>query len=81
MPMISPPIRPGSAPPEVVDSTEAAARFMERRDGEAYDIEAAMIIKLLREANTPEATAAASKTFRDWADGLGLLDEPTPSYH
>jgi hypothetical protein len=54
---------------------------MERRDGEAYDIEAAMIIKLLREANTPEATAAASKTFRDWADGLGLLDEPTPSYH
>jgi hypothetical protein len=50
---------------------------MERRDGEAFDIEAAMIIKLLREANTPEATAAASEAFRDWADGLGLLDEPT----
>jgi hypothetical protein len=76
MAMINPPIRLASAPPEVIDSTEAAARFMERRDGEAFDIEAAMIIKLLREANTDEATTAASEAFRDWADGLGLLDEP-----
>ncbi len=63
---------------EVVDSTEAAANFMERRDGDAFDIEAAIVIRLLREAETPQAIAAASEAFRDWADGLGLLDEATP---
>jgi hypothetical protein len=79
MPMIDPPIRLGSNPPELIDSTEAAANFMERRDGDAFDVEAAVVIRLLREANTPQATIAASEAFRDWADGLGLLDEATPN--
>jgi hypothetical protein len=39
MPMIDPPIRLASNPPEVIDSTEGAASFMERRDGDAFDIE------------------------------------------
>jgi hypothetical protein len=78
MPMIDPPIRLASNPPEVIDSTEGAASFMERRDGEAFDIEAAVVIRLLREANTPQAVVAASEAFRDWADGLGFLNEPTP---
>jgi hypothetical protein len=41
MPMIDPPIRLTSNPPEVIDSTEGAASFMERRDGDAFDVEAA----------------------------------------
>jgi hypothetical protein len=78
MPMIDPPIRLASNPPEVIDSTEGAARFMERRDGDAFDIEAAVVIRLLREASTPQAVVAASEAFRDWADGLGFLEEPAP---
>jgi hypothetical protein len=78
MPMIDPPIRLTSNPPEVIDSTEGAASFMERRDGDAFDVEAAVVIRLLREASTPQAVVAASEAFRDWADGLGFLDEPTP---
>jgi hypothetical protein len=78
MPMIDPPINLASDPPEAIDSTEAAARFMERRDGDAFDVEAAMVMQLLREADTPEKVAIASEAFRDWADGLGFLSEPTP---
>jgi hypothetical protein len=78
MPMIDPPIRLASNPPEVIDSTEGAASFMERRDGDAFDIEAAVVIRLLREASTPQAVVAASEAFRDWADGLGFLEEPAP---
>jgi hypothetical protein len=78
MPMIDPPIRLASNPPEVIDSTEGAASFMERRDGDAFDIEAAVVIRLLREAGTPQAVVAASEAFRDWADGLGFLEEPAP---
>ena len=37
-----------------------------------------MVIRLLREANSPQDVAAAGEAFRDWADGLGFLDEPTP---
>jgi hypothetical protein len=36
------------------------------------------LIQLLREANSPQTVEAASEAFRDWADGLGFLDEPTP---
>jgi hypothetical protein len=78
MPMIDPPISLASNPPEVIDSTEGAASFMERRDGDAFDIEAAVVIRLLREASTPQAVVAASEAFRDWADGLGFLEDPTP---
>jgi hypothetical protein len=78
MPLIDPPICLAGNPPEVIDSTEAAASFMERRDGDAFDVEAAVMIRLLREANMPKAIAEASEAFRDWADGLGFLNEPTP---
>jgi hypothetical protein len=78
MPRIDPPVRLAVNPPEVIDSTEAAAAFMERQDGDAFDVEAAMLIQLLREANSPQTVEAASEAFRDWADGLGFLDEPTP---
>jgi hypothetical protein len=78
MPMIDPPIRLAVSPPEVIGSTEAAADFIESRDGDAFDIEAAIVIRLLREANTPQTVAAASEAFRDWADSIGLLNEPTP---
>jgi hypothetical protein len=36
------------------------------------------VIRLLREASTPQAVVAASEAFRDWADGLGFLEEPAP---
>jgi hypothetical protein len=78
MPMIDPPIRLASNPQEVIDSTEGAASFMERRDGDAFDIEAAVVIRLLRKASTPQAVVTASEAFRDWADGLGFLDDPAP---
>jgi hypothetical protein len=57
---------------------ESAASFLERRDGDAFDIEAALVIRLLHEASTPQTVVAASEAFRDWADGLGFLDEPAP---
>jgi hypothetical protein len=49
---------------------------MERRDGDALDIEAANLLRLLRDANTAESADEAILAFRDWVDGLGLLDEP-----
>lgn len=76
MPPIQSPIRLAGNPPEVIDSTEAAARFMERRDGDALDIEAGNLLRLLRDANTAESADEAILAFRDWVDGLGLLDEP-----
>jgi hypothetical protein len=71
MPPIQSPIRLAGNPPEVIDSTEAAARFMD-----ALDIEAANLLRLLRDANTAESADEAILAFRDWVDGLGLLDEP-----
>ena len=59
MPPIQSPIRLAGNPPEVIDSTEAAARFMERRDGDALDIEAANLLRLLRDANTAESADEA----------------------
>jgi hypothetical protein len=37
-----------------------------------------LLIRLLREADTPQTVAAAGEAFRDWADGRGFLGEPTP---
>ena len=51
---------------------------MERRDGDAFDIEAAVVIRLLREASYTAGRCGSREAFRDWADGLGFLDEPAP---
>jgi hypothetical protein len=74
MPMIDPPIRLASNPPEVIDSTEGAASFMERRDGDAFDIEAAVVIRLLREASTPQAVVAARLGRWAWLPGGAAPD-------
>jgi hypothetical protein len=49
-------------PKEPIDSTEAAAKFIERHDG-AFDIEGTNLIDLLRGADTQASADAACKHF------------------
>jgi hypothetical protein len=48
---IDPPIRLNGYPDEPIDSTEAAAEFIERHDG-PFDVEGTDLIALLRGAET-----------------------------
>jgi hypothetical protein len=77
MTAIHPAIRLDGYPDELIDSTEAAARFIENHDGSRYDLEAAALIQLLRSADTPESGDAATEAFRDWAESVGLLSSVT----
>jgi hypothetical protein len=73
---IDPPIRLEDYPSELIDSTEAAARFIERHDG-AFDIEGANLIDLLRGADTQASADVACQAFRQWAEISGLLSDAT----
>jgi hypothetical protein len=74
MATIEPPIRLDGYPDEVIDSTEAAAAFIERHDS-AFDFEGVNVIELLRHADTPADAESACRAFRQWAEGCGLLSE------
>jgi hypothetical protein len=74
MAAIEPPIRLDGYPDEFIDSTEAAAAFIERHDG-AFDFEGVNLIGLLRHADTPADTESACQAFRQWAESCGLLSE------
>jgi hypothetical protein len=71
---IDPPIRLDGYPDEPIDSTEAAAKFIERHDG-GFDLEGENLIGLLRRANTPASTDEACQAFRQWAESCGLLSD------
>jgi len=73
---IDPPIQLDGYPSEPIDSTEAAAKFIERHDG-AFDIEGAHLIDLLRGADTQASADAACQAFRQWAESSGLLSDAT----
>jgi hypothetical protein len=73
---INPTIRLGGYPNEPIDSTEAAAKFIERHDG-AFDIEGTNLIDLLRRADTQASADAACQAFRQWAESSGLLSDAT----
>jgi hypothetical protein len=73
---IDPPIRLDGYPNEPIDSTEAAAKFIERHDG-AFDIEGNNLIDLLRGADTQASADAACQVFRQWAESSGLLSDST----
>jgi hypothetical protein len=64
---IDPPIRLNGYPDEPIDSTEAAAEFIERHDG-PFDVEGTDLIALLRGAETQASADAACQVFRQWAD-------------
>jgi hypothetical protein len=68
------PIRLDGYPDEPIDTTEAAAAFIERHDG-VFDIEGANLIEILRRADTPCAADASCRAFRQWAESSGLLSE------
>ena len=78
MTAIHPVIEVNGVPGESIASTEAAADFIERHVAGTFDIEAATLIELLRSANTPELADDAGQAFRDWAESVGLLTEPSP---
>jgi hypothetical protein len=71
---IDPPIRLDGYPDELIDSTEAAASFIERHD-DTFDFEGVNLVDVLRHADTPAATESACLAFRQWAEGCGLLSE------
>jgi hypothetical protein len=77
MAAIHPAIPLDGYPDELIDSTEAAIRFIERYDGDKYDLEATALTQLLRSVETPESAHAATEAFRDWAESLGLLSGTT----
>ena len=69
MATIEPPIRLDGYPDEVINSTEAAAAFIERHDG-AFDFEGVNLIELLRHADS--STDAELGVPRISAVGRGL---------
>jgi hypothetical protein len=71
---IDPPIKLDGYPSEPIDSTEAAAKFIERHDG-AFDIEGTHLVDLLRGADTQVSAEAACQAFRQWAESSGLLSD------
>ena len=73
---IDPPIQLDGYPSEPIDSTEAAAKFIERHDG-AFDIEGTNLIGLLRGADTQASADVACQAFRQWAENSGLLSDAT----
>ena len=73
---IDPPIRLDGYSSEPIDSTEAAAKFIERHDG-AFDIEGTNLIGLLRGADTQASADVACQAFRQWAENSGLLSDAT----
>ncbi len=74
---IDPPIRLDGYPDEPIDSTEAAAKFIERHDG-GFDLEGENLIGLLRRANTPASTDEACQAFRQWAESCGRHKRSDP---
>ena len=74
MATIEPPITLDGYPNELIDSTEAAAAFIERHDA-AFDFEGVNVIELLRHAESPADVELACNAFRQWAEGCGLLSE------
>jgi hypothetical protein len=69
---IDPPIQLDGYPSEPIDSTEAAAKFIERHDG-SFDIEGTHLIN----ADTQASAEAACQAFRQWAESSGLLSDAT----
>jgi hypothetical protein len=74
MATISPSIQLNDYPDGPIDSTEAAAEFIERHDG-AFDFEGENLAGLLRRANTPASIDEACEAFRQWAESCGLLSD------
>jgi hypothetical protein len=74
MAVIDPPIKLDGYPDEPINSTEAAANFIESHDG-GFDLEGAHLISLLRNANTPALADEACQAFRQWAESCGLLSD------
>ena len=71
---IDPPMQLDGYPSEPIDSTEAAAKFIERHNG-AFDIEGTNLINMLRGAETQASADAACQAFRQWAESCGLLSD------
>jgi hypothetical protein len=71
---IDPPIKLDGYPNEPIDSTEAAAKFIERHDG-GLDFEGENLIGLLRRANTPGSVDEARQAFWQWAESSGLVSD------
>jgi hypothetical protein len=76
MPAIDPPILLDGYPNEPINSTEAAAKFIERHDG-GFDIEGTNLVDVLRRADTQASGDAACQAFRQWAENCGLLSDAT----
>jgi hypothetical protein len=72
MAAIQPAMRLNGYPDELIDSTDAALRFIEHYDGGSYDLEATALIELLRSTDTPELADAPGEVFRDWAEGAAV---------
>jgi hypothetical protein len=71
---IDPAIKLDGYPDEPIDSTEAAAKFIERHGG-GFDLEGESLIGLLRRANTPASADEACQAFRQWAESCGLWSD------
>jgi hypothetical protein len=74
MAMINPPTQLDGYPDEPIDSTEAAAAFIERHD-DAFDFEGINLMEALRHADTASDAEVACRAFRQWAESCGLLSE------